>query len=114
MHKRITALDVLRARRCGCSCSPATTSRVRYASHAAAFAEDDMNGNMHGNGNSSNLGNGQAAGPQRARRARPAADYRFPEKGKRGGPPDPYEILALERGATGAEIKAACESIRNR
>ncbi|CAK9784909.1 DnaJ-domain-containing protein [Cutaneotrichosporon oleaginosum] len=44
------------------------------------------------------------AGPSRPQR--PMDDYRFPEKGRRGGPPDPYEVLGLERGAGAREIKS--------
>lgn len=46
------------------------------------------------------------AGPSQRRNA----DYKFPEKGARGGPPDPFEILGLERSALPGEIKAKCES----
>lgn len=48
------------------------------------------------------------AGPSRPR-IRPDADYRFPKTSKRGGPPDPYEVMALTRGASAADIKAKCE-----
>lgn len=107
MHKCITPIGLLRACRCTCSCAPASSSRMaavaagpfghyqqtRFASHAAAFndaaAEDQQR--------------------QRARPGRAASDYRFPAKGKRGGPPDPFEVLGLERTADGAEIKSACE-----
>ncbi|WRT64858.1 uncharacterized protein IL334_001794 [Kwoniella shivajii] len=34
-----------------------------------------------------------------------AETYRFPEKGRLGGLPDPYEVMALERGATESEVK---------
>ncbi|GMK57596.1 hypothetical protein CspeluHIS016_0404300 [Cutaneotrichosporon spelunceum] len=50
------------------------------------------------------MGDAAEAGPSRPRRR--TEDYRFPTKGKRGGPPDPYEILALKRGAEPREIKA--------
>lgn len=58
----------------------------RYA-HAAAMPQDDA-----------------AAGPSRRH-----ADYTFPTRGKRGGPPDPFEVLGLERSALPGEIKAKCE-----
>ena len=35
--------------------------------------------------------------------------YCFPQRSRRGGPPDPYEILALERTASEGEIKRRCE-----
>ncbi|BEJ17379.1 hypothetical protein CspHIS471_0607800 [Cutaneotrichosporon sp. HIS471] len=50
------------------------------------------------------INEGTEAGPSRPRRR--MDDYRFPTKGKRGGPPDPYEVLALKRGAEPREIKA--------
>ncbi|WWC59355.1 uncharacterized protein I303_101907 [Kwoniella dejecticola CBS 10117] len=34
-----------------------------------------------------------------------AETYRFPEKGRLGGMPDPFEVMALERGATESEVK---------
>ncbi|WVW78565.1 hypothetical protein I302_100521 [Kwoniella bestiolae CBS 10118] len=34
-----------------------------------------------------------------------ADTYVFPEKGRLGGPPDPFEVMALERGATESEVK---------
>lgn len=74
------------------------TAAYRYA-HAAAFADDSDD----------NLGQSQSqqAGPSRPRRR--VDDYRFPEKGRRGGPPDPYEVLGLERSAGAGEIKSQCE-----
>lgn len=60
------------------------------------------------------------AGPSRTRRARPShkgkervvdSDYRFPEKGRNGGPPNPYEVLGLERSASDSEIKQTCKLI---
>ncbi|RXK37580.1 hypothetical protein M231_05122 [Tremella mesenterica] len=32
-------------------------------------------------------------------------EYRFPTKGRNGGPPDPYEVLGLGRGADEGEVK---------
>ncbi|UOH81097.1 hypothetical protein LQV05_003759 [Cryptococcus neoformans] len=34
-----------------------------------------------------------------------AQSYRFPEKGMNGGPPDPFEVMALDRSATQQEVK---------
>ncbi|WWC67847.1 uncharacterized protein I206_101764 [Kwoniella pini CBS 10737] len=34
-----------------------------------------------------------------------AETYRFPEKGRLGGPPDPFEVMALERGASESIVK---------
>lgn len=65
-----------------------STSSRRYA-HAAAMPEEE-------------------AGPSRPHRN---ADYKFPERGARGGPPDPFEILGLERTALPGEIKAKCEPL---
>ncbi|BEI80555.1 hypothetical protein CcaverHIS002_0110840 [Cutaneotrichosporon cavernicola] len=50
------------------------------------------------------INEGTEAGPSRPRQR--MDDYIFPTKGKRGGPPDPYEVLALKRGAEPREIKA--------
>ncbi|KAL1408975.1 hypothetical protein Q8F55_005792 [Vanrija albida] len=61
----------------------------RRAAHTAA-AEDDGDANAR-------------AGPSNPRRD---SDYRFPAAGRRGGPPDPYEVMALTRGASAADIKA--------
>lgn len=50
-----------------------------------------------------------AAGPSRRPRRAKMEDYVFPETGAKGGPPTPFEILGLERSASGGQIKAACE-----
>ncbi|WWD22112.1 hypothetical protein CI109_106601 [Kwoniella shandongensis] len=34
-----------------------------------------------------------------------AESYRFPEKGKNGGPPDPFEVMALDRSASEQQVK---------
>lgn len=66
----------------------ASASLGRRYAHAAAMEED-------------------AAGPSRPQRRH--ADYTFPTRGARGGPPDPFEVLGLERSALPGEIKAKCE-----
>lgn len=69
--------------------SPSAFGLGRRYAHAAAMPEEE-------------------AGPSRPHRD---ADYKFPERGARGGPPDPFEILGLERSALPGEIKAKCESL---
>lgn len=64
------------------------------SAHAAAFSDADSDDHPN-------------AGPSRPRRR--MEDYRFPESGKRGGKPDPYEVLGLERAAAAGQIKAQCE-----
>ncbi|EJT49207.1 hypothetical protein A1Q1_01688 [Trichosporon asahii var. asahii CBS 2479] len=64
--------------------SPSAFGLGRRYAHAAAMPEEE-------------------AGPSRPHRD---ADYKFPERGARGGPPDPFEILGLERSALPGEIKA--------
>jgi hypothetical protein len=46
---------------------------------------------------------GQVKGKERAH------DYQFPTRGRHGGPPDPYEILGLDRSASDRDIKQQCE-----
>lgn len=47
-------------------------------------------------------------------RADPAVDgYRFPERGRNGGAPDPFEVLALERSASQAQVKQQCGCTRS-
>ncbi|WOO82770.1 Chaperone protein DnaJ [Vanrija pseudolonga] len=72
-----------------CTRAPAPTRR---AAHTAAIDPDRDRDNAQ-------------AGPSRPR-IRHDSDYRFPRTGRRGGPPDPYEVMALTRGASAADIKA--------
>lgn len=37
------------------------------------------------------------------------SSYRFPDKGRNGGSPDPFEVLGLDRSASEAEVKRQCE-----
>ncbi|TXT10715.1 hypothetical protein VHUM_02220 [Vanrija humicola] len=86
------ALHALRpaARAAACPLRHACAARpLRRGAHTAALDNDSTNAH---------------AGPSRPRRA--ADDYRFPQTGRRGGPPDPYEVMALPRGASAADIKA--------
>jgi hypothetical protein len=41
--------------------------------------------------------------------SRPRDPYRFPQSGRGGGPPDPFEVLGLDRSADEAQIKRQCE-----
>lgn len=66
----------------------------------------------HPRSESSSAAQGPGDPPSRVRRSgmEPLPGYRFPQAGKEGGPPDPYEILALDRHATNKDIKRRCES----
>lgn len=91
--------------------STATSSLIRSApttsrfAHAARLPEDDTPSQPQ-------------AGPSATRiPSRPslkgkerASEYRFPEKGRSGGPPTPYEVLGLERSASDSEIKKTCKT----
>ncbi|WWD07780.1 hypothetical protein V865_005884 [Kwoniella europaea PYCC6329] len=70
------------------SSSSSSSSSAQY-SYTRRKAKDENSASRKGKGRSNSL----------------ADTYVFPEKGRLGGPPDPFEVMALERGATESEVK---------
>lgn len=71
------------------------------------MSDDSLN-----QGSSSSYGaSGSKAHPRKGkgRQDSLAQSYRFPEKGRNGGPPDPFEVMALDRSATQQEVKQQCK-----
>lgn len=112
----------MRCRACAHNC-PRTSSVLRppvrftlRSAHAAARPLDENDSASSGSGSVANSESTAAAQrpvdpPRRVRRSGmdPLPGYQFPQTGKQGGSPDPYEILALDRHATDKDIKRRCE-----
>lgn len=86
--------------------SPAAHIWHRNA-HTAAMSDDSLD-----QGSSSSYGDSASQahlGKGKGRQDSLAQSYRFPEKGMNGGPPDPFEVMALDRSATQQEVKQQCK-----
>jgi hypothetical protein len=51
----------------------------------------------------------RAATEEKERLRQAASAYRFPRKGKRGGPPDPFEVLGVNHLTSDKDIKKECK-----
>lgn len=49
-------------------------------------------------------------GKGRARDQTQGTEYRYPAKGRMGGEPDPFEVMAIDRSASQSEVKKQCTS----
>lgn len=86
---------------------PCAVHTWRRKAQTAAMSDDSLN-----QGSSSSYGaSGSKAHPRKGkgRQDSLAQSYRFPEKGRNGGPPDPFEVMALDRSATQQEVKQQCK-----
>lgn len=94
--------------RCALSCT--RTQRGRYAHAATAPSQDEENqagpSNYYRSDASSSGPGSKGKSPDRGE----TNEYRFPAKGRGGGPPDPFDVMALDRSASQAEVKKQCES----
>lgn len=82
---------------------PCAAHTWRRNAQTAAMSDDSLN-----QGSSSSYGaSGSQAHPRKGkgRQDSLAQSYTFPEKGRNGGPPDPFEVMALDRSATQQEVK---------
>ncbi len=89
---------------------------VSHRHHAqTAFkpiTEDEDNGsNSHAHHHRAEVHSHPRKGKQRADPFQ--EQYRFPQMGRNGGSPDPFEVLGVERSASEKEVKQQCEYHRS-
>ncbi|OCF37415.1 hypothetical protein I316_00536 [Kwoniella heveanensis BCC8398] len=85
---------------------PASTAS--YPSEASSSSSSTSSSSHRARSSSSNDNDSSNQADPRKGKSRSndlAQSYRFPEKGRLGGPPDPFEVLALERDASQAQVK---------
>jgi hypothetical protein len=103
-------MTILARARCRCPRIPNTTIR---SAHAAAQPTDEAHAqsaagpsNYYRRSTSSS-----SAGPgSKGKSPEKENEYRFPLKGRMGGEPDPFEVMAIDRQATQSEVKKQCMS----
>ena len=94
---------------------------ARRSAHAATAPKDQEDENQAGPSNyyrrsdptsSSGKGNGGSSrvSGEGIGDGRRNNEYRFPKKGGKGGEPDPFEVMALDRTASQSDVKKQCTS----
>lgn len=83
----------------------------RYGHHKSAHAAsaEIPNENQASSSNSHSQPPHDYSHPRKGKQ-RDQDSYRFPARGSRGGLPDPFEVLGLDRSASDKEIKQQCET----
>lgn len=97
-------------------CTPSTIhiSRNSRAAHAAAATSRDEDENQAGPSTYNRRSPGSKGRPsERDNTVGGEKEYRYPAKGRAGGEPDPFEVMALDRTASQSAVKKQCTSPTN-